>query len=606
MTPTTLYQQQKQRLRQECNMRKNKFKNIAVLSASAFTVVAPIAAVVSCSANETKETTNDFHAQVQAMDRITSGNPNISNRAGSPTDPDALNPYLGATISRDTGESYGLKSLDDIDPMKWQATPIEQKNWSKYNGKYAYWYAAKNGWTVGAYQEFIKWVYNTRYKGITHEFATSPWNLFYQTFIRSKKNVGSPLHEYNKNLSNVAHSRWENALNYMDNNIEDKMPWYAVRVDEVRDKFFSFDNNNLINAWERMKDIGLLQVATFAEVQGEQAKDGTARNHYLVNGKFVAKAALDSNLAYYKVSKTGSWGQDGGSYVRDDNGWISYVALSKDTKGYGGSGSHAFGQATHTVAADTTKANTIKQLEGEIKNLFFYNATTQSTKPTNKRDYTKIVGNDSVAGHVPVINPTNKTENDAYATANGGADKWENYSGKGIEVVYPSGYTVNHEFSRTNDAQDATRTAPVGMDNSLGSESFWQGKYTLVQAAPTWTDLLHDETVVFPYEHIDDIGGDFPNNGQTWKQSKWSRPNATYGGYYSGEHGSWAMWAWVEDGAGGHKVYKCPDFDYMMNEFRKDTHDPTLSVFYGNANWVTGHKAIYDKDSSLCEAYWWN
>ena len=571
---------------------------MAVLSVSTLATVAPIAAVVSCSA-ETETTKSDYHSQVRAIDRITSGNPAISNNAGSPTDPDALNPYLGATIERTTGESYGISGSDSMDPMKWYAKPVELKNWAKYNGKYAYWYAAQNGWTVGAYQEFIKWVYNTRYKGITHEFGTSPWNLFYQTFIRSKKNDSNFANEYNKNHGNDAHSRWENALNYMDNGIKNDMPWYAFRVDEARDKFFCFNNDNLINAWERLKDIGILQQVKFTAVQSE-SNGAVQRNHFLVNGKFVAKAALDPNLTYYRVSQTGSWGAAAGSYVRDDNGWISYVALSKDTKEFAGSGSHEFGQATHTAAADTTKANTIKTLEGEIKKLFFYNATSQGDEPTKNRDYSKIVGSDGVAGHVPVINPTNKTYNDANPT------KWNDYSGKGVEVVYPSGYTVNDSFSRTNAAADEPKVNWHGSQYGVGSNYYWQGKYTLVQAAPSWTELLHDKTVTFPYEHVDDINGNFPNMGNTWKETRWSRPSTAFSNYWSEEHGSWVMWAWVEDGKGGHKIYKSPNFDYMMEAFRRDTGNPALSVFYGNANWVTGKKNIYDHDSSMSESYWWS
>lgn len=555
-------------------MLKNKLKKATLLGASALTIAAPIAAVISCSSDEVLQQVNT------TQNNAANPAPNVADHSTAHQD-GSFDPYLGQTVALEHGEIYAQKTNAAKDPNKWYAKPTTVRDWSQYNGEYAYWYAAENGWTPKAFQEWQKWVYNTRYQNITQKFGYSPWGLFYQTFNRIRWSEYEILNNvYHKDNDNPASSRWSNALKYMDNNIDNTIPWYAFRVDSSGDNFFSFDDHNVINGWRRLEEIGVLVPENIANVKAEAADNGTTRTHYLVNGEFVAKSALKENMHYYKVSETGKWGPNDKEYVRDDNGWICYVALSDNPDEVAGSGSHA--KAVKNTTAEEQKAH---KLEAEIKALFFYDATSQAQITAANRDYS----------HMPVINPTNS----AYH-----ASRFASYSGAGKSVAYPNGYSINPAYSKTDASADQAHINYTGADkNGAASSYYWQGKYTLVQAAPTWTDLLNDKLVVFPYEAIRGVGF---MTGQTKDYSRWGRPNIYYSNYQSGEHGSWTEWAWVEDGKGGHKIYKSPDYDSLMTAIRGRVGDSSINVFYGNSNWLYPTKAVFKADMAGYKKFWYN
>ncbi len=105
-------------------------------------------------------------------------------------------------------------------------------------------------------------------------------------------------------------------------------------------------------------------------------------------------------------------------------------------------------------------------------------------------------------------------------------------------VVTDTTYNKNHDFL-------ADRLLDASGDKKDIDEAYWDGKYSITHHADSFSALVKDKTFFFPREYINNQQGSYINS--------YGRKVNDADHYWEG---GGFNWAYVEDGLGGHKIYK--------------------------------------------------
>ncbi|TCG10410.1 hypothetical protein, partial [Mycoplasma marinum] len=141
-------------------------------------------------------------------------------------------------------------------------------------------------------------------------------------------------------------------------------------------------------------------------------------------------------------------------------------------------------------------------------------------------------------------------------------------------IIKDSSYPQNIDFpkSRLLNANNTKKD----MD-----EAYWDGKYTITHSASSFSNLTKDPRFFFPREYSSNSQGAYTN--------QFGRIIHDAAHYWEGGGFSWAF---VEDGKGGHKIYK----KINISDDKKDL----FGRFYGNwhhlfpkQDWFEKNKAIW-------------
>lgn len=309
---------------------------------------------------------------------------------------------------------------------------------------------------------------------------------------------------------------WEQAELHqpIGSEINNSIPWYLY---DRGAKIFAFDNNNLENAFKRMKWLNRVVPTSFSEIGNESDINKVSRNYYMVNGQLVNK--LDPEQDYFYVKDNES------DFIRDQNGWK--VIISPD------------------LLQDKPGESKWEQLFDMVIN--------PHAKGVAVGKSSKIVG--TVDAGFDVKTPVEKQ---AFLESKRASHKIDINAFK--EIDYPSDYKANVEyaFAGINSSSPATDGSKIS-----ASDRNWSGLYRLARKSSSFAQMAKDPNTYLPQEIMENsnlIIDPYANQQARSYTHPWN------GGGYNN--------LWVEDGKGGHKVWK------NLHRLEKRAADGTVT-YYG-------------------------
>ena len=484
------------------------------------TSIVPIAltpiAVISCSSETETAVSRSATLQKNRAEAAPAGS------TTAPSEYTAAPEYTGAQdIITDANQS-NLRDFEEAmieaDPNVWQSKYVVPK----YDDMLIrQWYAnaAKDGWqSIDDYMEYQHYVYERGIKKTknANTFGAQPsgneasWLAFHYGPGGTLSEPGAfqwgATADWTANVSGCA-PMWKGAEKETFNHIDNNLKWYHYEGADMNQ--FLFDENNKENAVNRLIFMNRLQRVSPSGLMNEEGMDvapaeGIKRDeHKITRGKYVMLDGVLTdvnnlpfgNYKMYYVSDNGA-SDDGDGWIRDDHGWKVVV----------------------------TDRNLDKMFTQVI------NPTSQDTVDTHPEVATTSVAVSSIS-----LFEGNVSHVDAPSVVN-----------------YPSDYNVNKEFDIEHRFSAASADKLDKTDIKLST-----GKYTITQAENSFSELATNPNIHLPYRDTRGQSLEYRGNASAMREwpDRFGRKGKYYGSY--GENGvHLSAWAWVEDGHGGHKIWK--------------------------------------------------
>lgn len=373
-------------------------------------------------------------------------------------------------------------------------------DWASIIDAKAEWaYARINGWTDIERWRLYTWFAREKQSPDIHStfgaFSTPPGDGW---FAWHHARGGELSTSYSDGAGSAIVPMWDRAHLEEYNNINNDIKWYLY---DRGGSIFGFDQNNILNAWQRLIHLERIVKTSISEIRAEEGFDSreedanpVQRNHVMVNGKFIPVANLSAFENYYYVRDNSA-----DDWVRDSHGWRVVVT---DENPY----------AALTKVINPEKQGVYSGVTGQ-----------RDARPFSNLDYSKF----------------------KYEDANNYAKFIDKNRHEVIE--YPNGYSINFPHALENNIVSLT-----GLDNQ-GNEcikmadatdkDLWSGLYQVVMEKDSFVQIVEDQNTLLPQEmwttdYVTRYGAKGP----------WTYSHPWNGGGYN--------FLWIEDGKGGHKVWK--------------------------------------------------
>ena len=301
-------------------MKKNK---ILLGLGTISSIIAPIAAVVSCgTTNKKNETVSNIADVFKTTAQTTETNSNDL------TGLDGRAPLINSE------NPTNLRGIEEsIKPKKDANVWTEKYTRRTFNDSLIkQWYenAVKNGWTsIEKYQMYQQYVLesgasSTRSSnifGIPPSNANTSWLAYHfgpgVELAGSRKPYGF-IGDWNANMSEVSPT-WSGAENEKWNDIDNSLAWY--HYEGAGSKQFLFNENNKENAVKRLESMQRLQRVSPNGISTETDSNNTVRNYVMLDGVLTDVNNLPfGNYKMYYVNDMGDLKNEDG-FIRDDHGW---------------------------------------------------------------------------------------------------------------------------------------------------------------------------------------------------------------------------------------------------------------------------------------------
>ena len=530
-------------------------------------LVAPIATVVSCG---TTTSANAVDAKQDTTNRAAAATSSATASTG-------FNQYQPKDFDIDKKDATDFRAIEtyqgEVDMSVWRAAPV-LKTYDDVNIQQWIKNAKIEGWrSVEDYQKYLQYVIETNGPSGYDKFAGN--SVPDVSWLSWNYAPGQKLNQ-TYNVEDIKPS-WINAENESWNDIDNTIAWYQY---DTGGEQFAFDANNIDNAWKRLVNMERLIPTTANSIRREASEglgaDGTTaisgtnpavtRNKYMVDGELLD--ALPSGFhKYYYVTN------DRNEFVRDDNGW-KVIVTDRDKE-----------KSLSTIINPADSANTgAPDADGDYPNARY---DIYHPKPGKR--------------HFWVENEKNKYQE--FDMEQGFTDEVNKDETIAIKAVSYGSYNKNPDF-KLEDKFHAFNGVN-GIPKLINDPStHWSGKYTITLKKDNFTNLVKYPYSWFPME-LQNNATNYDRFGQIAKQ--------TYTHPWAGTENTWQ---WVEDGHGGHKVYKSLDKlrkmipDWRAKNYEKlvaagDTDPASTFKIFANwhhvfpvREWFVGEADIY-KDEGL-------
>lgn len=414
-------------------------------------------------------------------------------------------------------------------------TPVYNfTDWSKLiDIEVSFYRAREDGWrSMEDYERYLRAHYETNNGEVERtfgEYITHDWIAWHHS-------AGGALWEsYNDgDLSNVRPT-WQEVELQPENKIDNTIPWYLY---DRGNKIFAFDDNNLENAFKRLKYMKRLESTNAESIRNESGKDknntNVTRNKYLINGEF---RELDPSVEYFYVKDSEI------DYVRDANGWKVIVAPQL----FAGATMAEKLSNMYTTVLNPHPQGTTATKAGDV-----------AVSPDQSEKYG--IATTEVAGYAEETNPIEKQK-----LLDAARKKDIILKEEFKELVYPANYNVNADFALAN----VNDQSPDKNGKSLHDSSItWSGLYKIVRKSANFRNMADDPNTLLPQEYY------FWNHASDQYGRKQTR--IFIGGVGCGGYN----YLWIEDGHGGRKVWKNLR---TLTEVRKErpVGDPSKRGYHG-------------------------
>lgn len=397
-----------------------------------------------------------------------------------------------------------LESLttDDDENQEWTPNP-KKINWgSLIDPKMEWNYARKYGWTdINLWRMYTQYAREKQSPDVHSTFgafSTPPgdgWLAWHHA------QGGTLSTSYSDGTGSSIRPSWDLAHLEAANNINNNLQWFLY---DRGGSIFAFNEHNIENAWKRLVHMERIVRTSISEIRIEEGKnskeedaESVMRNYVMVNGRLRKVADLNANENYYYVrdNATEDW-------VRDSNGWKVVI----------------------------TDENV-------------YNSLTSVINPENYSVYAGVTGEADPRPFKDLNYKKYTVSTQAtFATA---------IDSKRHKILnYPLDYTVNAEFALVKDnivttsgfLSDGTKT--ISFKDAV-DKNLWSGLYSIVLAKDSFVELVQDQNTILPQEMFP-TGDKFVT--RYGAAGPWTYSHPWNGGGYN--------FLWIEDGKGGHKVWK--------------------------------------------------
>ncbi len=175
------------------------------------------------------------------------------------------------------------KSNTKRDPKKWYSSYLKQ-SFDDYDIHLAYDFAKRNGWTNKEYAKYLEVKYEKFGSKANNTFGlvartSEDWIAFHN---------GPAANQFLDGHGSPIKPHWVGAEKIASNKINNNLKWFAY--DQGIKTFFTFDENNIENAWKRLLFMKRVQPVSIKEIKNESTENKKVkRNKYMVNGKLIDK-----------------------------------------------------------------------------------------------------------------------------------------------------------------------------------------------------------------------------------------------------------------------------------------------------------------------------